>query len=191
MAVAAAYDCVAGKDRKTIDSGGYLASTTLPFGKRRWLRPGPWSSSGSRGVTMQIYFEDVSVGQERIKLAKGPIQRNQHVMYASASGDFNPLHTDDDFAKAVGMKDGVIAHEMLIMGFVGQAITAWVPQKTLRKFGVRFSGMIKLGSTITFTGKAIDKWAAGNIISCEVTAQDETGNVTLTGLFEAALPSRV
>jgi acyl dehydratase len=140
---------------------------------------------------MQIYFEDVSVGQERIKLAKGPIQKIQHVMYAGASGDFNPLHTDDDFAKAVGMKDGVIAHGMLIMGFVGQAITAWVPKKTLRKFGVRFSGMTKPGSTITITGKVIDKRATGNIISCEVTAQDETGDVKLTGHFEATLPSRV
>jgi acyl dehydratase len=140
---------------------------------------------------MQIYFEDVSVGQEMIKLAKGPIQKIQHVMYAGASGDFNPLHTDDDFAKAVVMKDGVIAHGMLIMGFVGHAITAWFPQKTLRKFGVRFSGMTKPGSTITITGKVTDKRAAGNIISCEVTAQDETGDVKLTGHFEAALPSRV
>ncbi len=113
-------------------------------------------------------------------------------MYAGASGDFNPLHTDDDFAKAVGMKDGVIAHGMLIMGFVGQAITGWVPRKCLRKFGVRFAGMTKPGNTITISGKVIDKKqeAGENLVVCEVVAQDETGDVKVTGSFSAALPMK-
>lgn len=137
-----------------------------------------------------IYFEDVKVGDAIPSLTKGPIAKLQHVMYAGASGDFNPLHTDDDFAKAVGMKDGVIAHGMLIMGFVGQAITTWVPKKSLRKFGVRFAGMTKPGNTITVSGTVIDKKqeAGENLVVCEVKAQDETGDVKVTGSFSAALP---
>jgi acyl dehydratase len=140
----------------------------------------------------EIYFEDINVGDEMPKLVKGPVLKLQHVMYAGASGDFNPLHTDDDFAKAVGMKDGVISHGMLIMGFVGQAITSWVPKKYVKKFGVRFAGMTKPGNTITVTGKVNDKRrdAGENIISCEVVAQDENGDVKVTGHFDAALPSR-
>lgn len=139
---------------------------------------------------MGLYFEDVTVGTEMPALTKGPLAKLQHVMYAGASGDFNPLHTDDDFAKAVGMKDGVITHGMLIMGFAGQAVTAWVPKKNLKKFGVRFSGMTKPGNTITVTGKVIDKKATGNMITCEIAVVDETGDIKLTGHFEAELPSK-
>ena len=140
----------------------------------------------------ELYFEDVKVGDAMPALSKGPVAKLQHVMYAGASGDFNPLHTDDDFARAVGMKDGVISHGMLIMGFVGQAITAWVPRKYLKKFGVRFAGMTKPGNTITITGKVTDKRQENgeNLICCEVVAQDENGDVKITGNFSAALPSK-
>lgn len=140
----------------------------------------------------EMFYEDIRVGDEMPELVKGPLLKLQHVMYAGASGDFNPLHTDDDFARAVGMKDGVIAHGMLIMGFAGQAITGWVPKKYLKKFGVRFSGMTKPGSTIRITGRVTDKRVehGENIICCEVVARDETEDVKLTGHFEASLPGR-
>ena len=140
----------------------------------------------------ELYFEDVNVGDAVPELVKGPLQKLQHVMYAGASGDFNPLHTDDDFAKAVGMKDGVIAHGMLIMGFVGQAVAAWIPKKHLKKFGVRFAGMTKPGNTITVTGTVTDKRVedGAHIIAGTVTAKDENGDVKVSGHFEAALPSR-
>jgi acyl dehydratase len=143
-------------------------------------------------MAQEIYYEDVNVGDAMPELVKGPLQKLQHVMYAGASGDFNPLHTDDDFAKAVGMKDGVIAHGMLIMGIVGQAITGWIPRKDLKKFGVRFAGMTKPGNTITVTGSVTDKRVedGNNIIVCDVAAKDENGDVKVTGKFEAALPSK-
>jgi len=143
-------------------------------------------------MAKKIYFEDIKVGDEMPKLVKGPLQKLQHVMYAGASGDFNPLHTDDDFAKAVGMKDGVITHGMLIMGFVGQAITNWIPKKDLKRFGVRFAGMTKPGNTITVTGKVRDKRSQSgqNLITCDIMAMDETGDVKVTGSFDAALPSK-
>jgi acyl dehydratase len=143
-------------------------------------------------MAKQIYFEDVAIGTEMPKLVKSPLQKLNHVIYAGASGDFNPLHTDDDFAKAVGMKDGMITHGMLVMGFVGQAVTNWIPKKNLKRFGVRFAGMTKPGNTITVTGKVIDKKSQGgmNLITCEVTAVDETGDVKVTGSFDAALPTK-
>jgi acyl dehydratase len=139
-----------------------------------------------------LFFEDVNVGDRMPALSKGPIMKLQHVLYAGASGDFNPLHTDDDFARSVGMKDGVITHGMLVMGFVGQAITNWVPRKCLRDFSVRFSGMTRPGSTVTITGTVREKKAQGgeNIMVCDVVAQDEAGDVKVTGSFSAALPSR-
>ena len=140
----------------------------------------------------EIYFDDIQVGTQMPQLVKGPMQKLQHVIYAGASGDFNPLHTDDDFAKAVGMPTGAISHGMLVMGCVGQAITGWIPKKYLKRFTVRFAGMTRQGNTITITGKVTDKKSVGgeNIITCEVTAADETGDVKITGSFDAALPKR-
>jgi acyl dehydratase len=140
----------------------------------------------------EIYFDDIVVGTQMPTLVKGPLMKLQHVIYAGASGDFNPLHTDDDFARAVGMKDGVITHGMLIMGFLGQATTGWIPKKYLKRFGVRFAGMARPGNTITITGKVIDKRNQGgeNLITCEVIAVDEAGDVKATGSFDAALPTK-
>ena len=72
----------------------------------------------------KVYFDDVNVGDELPPLVKGPIQQIQLTRYAGASGDFNPIHQDDEFARAAGM-GGVFAHGMLSMGFVGQAVTDW------------------------------------------------------------------
>lgn len=141
---------------------------------------------------MSLNFEDIHVGQEMPKLVKGPLHKLQHVIYAGASGDFNPLHTDDDFARAVGMKDGVITQGMLVMGFVGQAITAWIPRRYLRRFMVRFAGMARPGNTITISGRVVDKRSQGGetLITCEVVAVDEQGDVKVSGSFDASLPSK-
>lgn len=138
------------------------------------------------------YYEDVKVGETMPELVKGPIQKVQLVRYAGASGDFNPLHIDDDFAKSVGLKDGVIAHGMLVMGCVGQAITAWIPKHQLKRFGVRFAGMTKRGSTITVSGAVTGKEVRDgeSIITCSVMVKDETGDMKISGTFDAALPSK-
>jgi acyl dehydratase len=140
----------------------------------------------------RLFFEDVNVGTALPDLAKGPVQKLDLVKYAGASGDFNPLHTDDDFAKAVGMKDGVIAHGMYVMGCVGQAVTTWVPKKNLKRFGVRFAGMTKPGNTITVSGAVIEKNVVNgeNLVTCSIVAKDETGDVKISGSFSAALPSK-
>ncbi|HOJ84548.1 MAG TPA: MaoC/PaaZ C-terminal domain-containing protein [Deltaproteobacteria bacterium] len=140
----------------------------------------------------EIFFEDIQVGTQMPTLVKGPLHKLQFVIYAGASGDFNPLHTDDDFAKSVGMPKGAIAHGMLVMGFVGQAITSWIPRKYLKRFQVRFAGVTQQGDTVTVTGKVTDKRveAGENLVTCEVTAADATGDVKVTGSFTAALPSR-
>lgn len=89
---------------------------------------------------VQRYFEDVQVGDEIPSLVTAPVTHLQLVRYAGASGDFNPLHTDPKVGEAVGT-DGIIAHGMLIMGFVGQLLSNYVGPEALRKFGVRFKGM--------------------------------------------------
>src|SRR5688572_20514673 len=99
-----------------------------------------------------VYFEDVDVGAELPPLSKGPIQQIQLTRYAGASGDFNPIHQDDEFARAAGM-GGVFAHGMLSMGFLAQALTDWAGAGAVRKLGVRFAGLVRLNDIVTCRGR--------------------------------------
>ena len=135
----------------------------------------------------QVFFEDVNVGDEIPRLVKKAVNETQLVKYAGASGDFNPLHTVDAIGKMAGF-DGVIAHGMLVMGFVGQAITDWLPNRTLKEFGVRFTSPTKPKEVITVTGKVIEKKEEGRLIVCDVLAANQDGEVKISGRFTAALP---
>ena len=75
------------------------------------------------------------------------ITREQIADYAEASGDRNPIHLDDEFARSVGLP-GLIAHGMLLMGLM--ATTVGHPGE-LRKIAVRFGGIVVPGDTITFS----------------------------------------
>jgi acyl dehydratase len=142
-------------------------------------------------MSKEIYFEDVNVGDAMPTLVKDPITNVQLVKYSGASGDFNPIHTDQEAAKASGL-GGTIAHGMLIMGFVGQAVTDWIPKKYVKKLGVRFAGMTRPGDVVTVTGTVTAKKEEGNEkrIVCELTAKNQKDALLVAGSFEAALPSR-
>jgi acyl dehydratase len=139
----------------------------------------------------KLYFEDVQVGDAIPTLVKGPVTHLQLVRYAGASGDFNPLHTDPKIGEAFGI-GGIIAHGMLIMGFVGQMLSDYVGPTALRKFGVRFKGMTRIGDEITCTGTITEKYEADGEarIAGKVQAADQNGDVKVTGTFVAALPHR-
>ncbi|MFC5587763.1 MaoC/PaaZ C-terminal domain-containing protein [Sporosarcina soli] len=108
------------------------------------------------------------IGYQFQTFEKEEVTHSQLVKYAGASGDFNPIHTVVPFAKQVGL-GGVIAHGMLIMGFVGQAIGTWIPLQSLAKFSVRFQTITRPEERISVTGVVIDetedRWV------CEALAQ--------------------
>jgi acyl dehydratase len=139
----------------------------------------------------KLYFEDVQVGDEIPRLVKPVVTHLQLVRYAGASGDFNPLHTDPKFGEMMGV-GGIIAHGMLIMGFVGQLLSDYVGPTALRKFDVRFKGMTHLDDVITCTGTITQKYEADGEarIAGKVQAADQNGDVKVTGTFVAALPKR-
>src|SRR6202162_2215851 len=118
-------------------------------------------------------------------LVKGPIQQIQLTRYAGASGDFNPIHQDDAFAKAAGM-GGVFAHGMLSMGFVAQSVTDWVGVGTVRKVSVRFAGLVRLGDVITCRGTVTAKRPARdgqteNLADLELWAENQKSEKVITG----------
>lgn len=120
-------------------------------------------------------------------LVKAPITHKQLVKYSEASGDFNPIHTDPDAGRVAGT--GLIAHGMLIMGFVGQAITDWLPKKYLKRFSARFVGMTRPGDVVTVTGRVKkNEISAPSLVVCEVIATNQKDEVLIKGMFEAEFP---
>src|SRR5947209_17638845 len=107
-------------------------------------------------VPVKLYFEDVQVGDIIPKLVKLPVSHLQLVRYAGASGDFNPLHTDPKIGELIGV-GGIIAHGMLIMGFVGQLLSDYVGPTTLPRCDVRFKGMTHLDDVVPCTGRITEE----------------------------------
>ena len=139
----------------------------------------------------KVYFEDVQVGGEIPAISKGPIQQIQLTRYAGASGDFNPIHQDDEFAKAAGM-GGVFGHGMLTMGFVAQSVTDWAGAGSVRKIGVRFIGLVRLKDVITCRGRVLDKSSKDGVHTADVElwAENQKGEKVITGKATVALPAR-
>jgi len=139
----------------------------------------------------KLYAEDIQVGSEMPPLVKPPIQQIQLTRYAGASGDFNPIHQDDEFARAAGM-GGVFAHGMLSMGFVGQVVTDWAGPATVRKLAVRFAAIVRLKDVITCKGRVLDKSSKDDVhlVGLEIWAENQRGEKVVTGKATVALPSR-
>jgi len=139
----------------------------------------------------KVYFEDVQVGHDLPPLVKGPIQQIQLTRYAGASGDFNPIHQDEEFARQAGM-GGVFAHGMLSMGFVAQALTDWAGAGRVRTLGVRFAALVRPKDTVTCKGRVLAKSSKGDLHTAdlEVWAENQKGEKVVAGKATVALPSR-
>ncbi len=85
----------------------------------------------------RLQLDTVQVGDEASVLTH-TLTRTDLVMYAGASGDFNPMHTDEVTAKAAGMPS-VFGHGMFSMGLLGTALTNYVGVGNLRSYKVRFT----------------------------------------------------
>jgi len=94
---------------------------------------------------------DVKPGDTHSQVVAEDLSRTQIVQYAGASGDYNPLHTDEPFAREVAGYPGVFAHGMLTMGLTGRMLTDWVGDGRLLEFGVWFTAQVWPGDTLTAT----------------------------------------
>lgn len=137
---------------------------------------------------MSIQF--LQAGNPIGPLVKPPVTKTQLVMYSGASGDFNPIHTVEEFAQQAGL-GGVIAHGMLTMAFVGQLLTETIGSDgDLLKFGIRFTGMVRPGDVITCKGRVVEVQADQDrqLVRCEVWASTQKGDKVVVGQAEYAIP---
>jgi acyl dehydratase len=100
-----------------------------------------------------LLLDAVEPGMEFGEVVYGPLTRADIVRYAGASGDFNPIHIDEDYARAAGAP-GVFAMGMLPAGYLAHALSDWIggPQR-LRRFRVRFSVRVWPGDELVCSGR--------------------------------------
>ena len=138
----------------------------------------------------KLFFDDVNEGDTGPEV-RHELSRTDLVKYAGASGDFNPMHHDDEKAKAAGLPS-VFGHGMFSMGLLARVITDWVGVGNLRTFKVRFTKQTWPGETlvsaITVTGKR--KEDAESVVDLDVSLANADGEVKVSGTASAALPSR-
>jgi acyl dehydratase len=107
------------------------------------------------------------------------------VQYAGASGDYNPLHTDEIYATKIAGYPSVFAHGMLTMGLTGKMLTNYVGDGRLIKFGVRFTNQVWPGDTLD--AKATVTAVADGKIELEVVTTNQDGKEVVRGYAEARI----
>lgn len=129
-----------------------------------------------------------AIGERIVHKVFPPITRHTLALYCGASGDHNPMHVDIDFAKAAGFPD-VFAQGMLVMAYLGQALTDAIRPAKIRSFSTRFAAITQLGARLTCEGHVVE------LLDCEgekrarlaLTTRDENGEVKLAGEAIVAL----
>tara|TARA_B100001250_G_scaffold149562_1_gene128159 strand:+ start:349 stop:774 length:426 start_codon:yes stop_codon:yes gene_type:complete len=133
-------------------------------------------------------MKKLNIGDELPGLVIKPITRTNLALYAQASGDHNPIHIDPDHAKKFGLSD-VIAHGMLVMSYLGQAITNQVKQSNIIEYGVKFSSMTRIGDTLTCKGSIVDvrQTDTRKLLKIELKVFDQNNDEKLIGFSKIAL----
>ncbi|MEH0573783.1 MaoC/PaaZ C-terminal domain-containing protein [Streptomyces sp. B21-108] len=138
---------------------------------------------------MSVSVADIKVGESRERVVVGDLKRTRIVQYAGASGDFNPLHTDERFAVEAAGYPGVFAHGMLTMGMTGRVLTDWVGPEALLRYGVRFKAQVWPGDTLTATAivDSIEDTPSGPVARFLLRTVNQDGVEVVAGTAAARL----
>ena len=136
---------------------------------------------------MALKAGNLKVGDTHSQRLVEDLKRTQIVQYAGASGDYNPLHTDEPFTVQVAGYPSVFAHGMLTMGMTGKMLTDYVGDGRLTKYGVRFTSQVWPGDTLdsTATVQRLFDQDGKKLVELEVVTKNQNGVEVLKGYAEA------
>lgn len=138
---------------------------------------------------MALKASAVKVGDKHSEQICENLSRTQIVQYAGASGDYNPLHSDEVYTvQAAGYKS-VFAHGMLTMGMTGKMLTNYVGDGRLTKFGVRFTNQVWPGDTLvaTATVEAVRNENGQNLVDLKLSTTNQNGVEVVSGSATARI----
>src|SRR5579871_938063 len=132
---------------------------------------------------MALSASKLQVGDVHSARLVEDLKRTQIVQYAGASGDYNPLHTDEVFTTKVAGYPSVFAHGMLTMGLTGTLLTDALGDGTLRTFGVRFRSQVLPGDVLTATATITEVTKQDNetLVALDVETVNQKGEIVVSG----------
>src|SRR5262245_1384926 len=138
---------------------------------------------------MALSARQLKVGDTHSEQVVDNLTRTQIVQYAGASGDYNPLHTDEVYTTKVAGYPSVFAHGMLTMGLTGKMLTSYVGDGRLTKFGVRFTRQVWPGDSLKAraTVEAIREQGGKHYIDLAITTVNQEGQEVLSGYASARI----
>ena len=138
---------------------------------------------------MALSAATLKIGDTYSERVVEDLTRTQIVMYAGASGDYNPVHTDQVFTTEVARYPGVFAHGMLTMGMTGRTLTNYVGDARLTKFGVRFTNQVWPGDSLDtkLVVKSFTESKGQKYVELDVSTVNQDGKVVLSGYAEARI----
>ncbi len=142
-------------------------------------------------MAQQVFYEDVTEGQEIPALKKHPTRR-QLVMWAGASEDFYEIHYDAEFAQKNKL-DNIVVHGRLKAAFLGQLLTDWIsPGGALKKMSCRYKGTDPSNEDMSIRGTVTARRIEGNehLIDLDIQTERPDGTITTQGSATVSLPSR-
>jgi acyl dehydratase len=132
---------------------------------------------------MALKASEVKAGDTHEEVLVKDLKRTQLVMYAGASGDYNPLHTDEPYTKDAAGYPSVFAHGMLTMGMTSRIVSNYVGAANIRKYGVRFTNQVWPGDTLT--GKAtvveVREENGEHLVDLTLETTNQDGKTVITG----------
>jgi acyl dehydratase len=138
---------------------------------------------------MALKASELKVGDTYEERVVDDLSRTQIVQYAGASGDYNPLHSDEVFTTKVAGYPSVFAHGMLTMGLTGKMLTNYVGDGRLTKYGVRFSRQVWPGDTLDAkaTIEAVREEGGAHFVDLTVETVNQDGQTVVTGTATARI----
>ncbi|MSP03640.1 MAG: acyl dehydratase [Acetobacteraceae bacterium] len=138
---------------------------------------------------MALKASALKVGDTHSERVVENLSRTQLVQYAGASGDYNPLHTDEVYTTQVAGYPSVFAHGMLTMGLTSKMLVNFVGPGRLTKFGVRFTNQVWPGDTLdsVATVEAIRDEAGVKLVDLKLSTTNQDGKEVVSGSATARI----
>ena len=141
-------------------------------------------------MASQIYYKNVSIGDEMPSLVKHPTPR-QLVQWAGATGEFCEMHYNDAFAKEKGFP-GIIVHGMLTASFLCQMVNDWMGEEgTIKKLSISNRAMLFPDNDIVCRGQVEDKYEMDgeHFVKCNIWAENPQQDKAVVGPIIVVLPA--
>jgi acyl dehydratase len=136
-----------------------------------------------------LHRSKLELGSVHEQVVVENLTRTQIVQYAGASGDYNPLHSDEVFATKVAGYPSVFAHGMLTMGRTGRMVTDYVGDGRLVRFGGRFRAQVWPGDDLTARAEVSELGEADgdSVVELVITTVNQDGVEVFTGTATARI----